>query len=83
MAKFLEVTNVDNANKHLPAPLEVGEIVMEIQDEKLSRQYVRVHHNGGKDVSSFSRSYFKTYQPKDKIDLVKLIKGKGRKNEKG
>lgn len=79
MAKFLEVISVDSANNHLPNPLVIGEVVMEIQDEKYDgTKYVKVHHNGGKNISSFSRSVFKKYSPKDKIELVKLIKSKGR-----
>jgi hypothetical protein len=79
MAKFLEVINVCPANKHLPAPLVIGEIVMEIPDEKYDgTRYVQVHHNGGKNVSSFDRSTFKKYAPKDKVELIKLIKNKGR-----
>lgn len=75
--KFYEVVGVDSANKHLPNPLLIGEIVQEIDDENLGDQYIRVHHNGGKNVSSFSRNKFKRYTPKDKLELVKLIKTKG------
>jgi hypothetical protein len=79
MAKFLEVTSVDTPNNHLPNPLVVGEIVMEIQDEKYDgTKYVKVYHNEGKNISSFSRSTFKKYSAKDKIELIKLIKNKGR-----
>lgn len=79
MAKFFEVISVDSANKYLPNPLVVGEIVMEIQDEKYDGSpYVKVHHNGGQNISSFSRKNFKKYFTKDKVELVKLIKNKGR-----
>lgn len=82
MAKFLEVVKVDSANKYLPVPLKLGEIVMEIPNEKYDgTKYVEVHHFNGKNVSSFYRNTFKTYTPKDKIELVKLIKNKGRYEE--
>ncbi len=79
MAKFLEVINVDSANNHLPNPLVLGEIVMEIQDENYDgTPYVKIHHNNGENISSFSRKNFKKYSPKDKVELIKLIKNKGR-----
>lgn len=81
MAKFYKVDNICSGNKHLPAPLVVGEIVMLIDDPKYEgTKYVKVHHNGGQNQSVFFRSYFKRY-PVKKEELVQLIRGKGRKNE--
>lgn len=82
MARFLIVSKVDKPNDHLPNPLVVGEVVMEIQDEKYDgTKFVKVHHNGGKNISTFYRSHFNKYSPKDKLELIKLIKSKGRHEE--
>ena len=77
MAKFLIVDNVCTANKHLITPLIVGEIVQKINDDSVDEQYVKVYHNEGKNTSIFSKTYFKVYEPKSKLELVKLIKNKG------
>lgn len=82
MAKeFLIVDNVCSANKYLPNPLILGEIVQVIDEEEtdnFSKQFVKVFHNEGKDVSKFLRHYFISYEPNNKIELVNLIKNKGR-----
>lgn len=79
--KFFIVTDVDSANSHLPTPLSIGEVVMEVKDEELKEKYngayIRVKHNLGKATSSFSRFRFKRYIPKGKDELKSLIKNKG------
>lgn len=83
MAKFYEVVKVCSANQYLPVPLVVGEIVMKIDDlkyeeEGFNGQFMKVHHNEGKNISSFSRRDFKRYVPKGKGELLILMKKKGK-----
>lgn len=83
MAKeFFIVDNVCSANKYLLTPLVVGEIVQKIEDCESDfsevKSFMKVYHNGGNDISSFHNQYFKLYTPKDKIEMVNLIKNKGR-----
>ncbi len=59
--KFFIVEQEPSANKHLPTPLLIGEIVMEIEDENLGDQYKRIHHNRGKNISSFSKNILTVY----------------------
>ena len=77
-AKFYKVVSVSSANKHLPVPLVLGEIVMAKADPRSSNEdnYIKVFHNLGKSVSVFSRSYFKRYLPKDS-EMKSLLKNKG------
>ena len=83
MAKFLRVKEVDSGNKYLPVPLEIGEIVTQIEDEIYSKgdafmsQFVRVKHNGGKNISSFSKTNFEKYVPKNKGEILILTKKGG------
>lgn len=82
-AKFFVVTNVCSANKYLPAPLEVGEIVTKVKDEKLNeKRFIKVIHNEGKKTSIFSVHEFKPYTPKDKNELKTLLLKKGLKPTK-
>lgn len=79
MAKFLIVVKTTNANSFLPQPLKLDEVVMEIPNDKYENtEYVQVYHNNGGNISSFDRATFKKYSPEDKLELVKLIKNKGR-----
>ena len=78
MAKFYIVKELPAANKHLPFPLKIGEIVMRKDDENLNSQYISIYHNEGKNKSIFYKSYFKRYLPKDKVETVSLIKKKGK-----
>ena len=77
MAKhYLIVKELPSANKHLPAPLQLDEVVEKIENHE-NEHYVKIFHNEGKSVSIFLKSYFKDYSPKNKVELVKLIKNKG------
>lgn len=85
MAKFYEVVSVSSANKYLPVPLQIGEIVMKIEDPKYEEegfngQFMKVYHNAGKNIGSFSRVQFERYSLKGvtKGELLLLRKKKGR-----
>lgn len=82
-SKFFEVVKVSSGNQHLPTPLQIGEVVMKINDEQYEQpgfmsQFMKIYHNEGKNVSSFHRSNFAPYKPSDKTELVKLLKQKGK-----
>lgn len=75
MGKFLKLVQVDSPNKHLPAPLVIGEIVTQIKDENYDEtNFVKVKHNDGQNVSIFNNWYFEKYIPKDKQELILLSK---------
>lgn len=82
MAKeFYIVDSVCSANKFLPTPLEVGEVVQRIEEDESEalNGYMKVYHNEGKAISRFSSNTFKRFIPKDKTELVYIIKNKGRR----
>ena len=80
MAKeFYRVKSVGGENKYLPTPLIVGEICQLIPDPELEKgKFIKIYHNNGKNISVFSTKYFEIYKPKDKTELINLIKNKGR-----
>jgi hypothetical protein len=63
-AKIYKVVNAEGT-KYLPIPLVMGELVEQVEDENESdggqvvEGYIRVRHNGGKEVSVFRRDRFK------------------------
>jgi hypothetical protein len=78
-SKFYKVVNLSSSNKYLPVPLVMGEIVMLKHDPEADlheNKYLKVFHNLGKEVSVFSKSYFKRYLPK-KEEMKSLLKNKG------
>lgn len=66
--RILKVVMEPAGNKHLPAPLEIGEKVIVI-DKGDDTQYVKVRHNRGKNVSTFSKRYFDEITEKDRKDV--------------
>lgn len=56
---------VDNScTKFLPTPLEMGEVVEQIEDDKVKEGYIKVKHSGA--VSVFTRERFKRHIVKQK-----------------
>lgn len=87
MAKeFYKVESVGSENKYLPTPLVIGEICQHIPEPEFDnqeatdweKQFIKVYHNNGSNISTFSRRDFSRYKPKDKTELINLLKNKGR-----
>ena len=59
-AKLLQVETLPSGNKHLPAPLSIGEKVIVMEDIE-ENQYIKVRHNKGQNFSWFNRLYFTSH----------------------
>lgn len=49
----------EEITRYLPVPLVSDEVVIILEDSDPSNQFVKVRHNRGKNVSTFSKQYFR------------------------